>query len=68
MVNFNKYRCRNCGHWHNSIWVGKCGNRPPNDPLLQVQGSSCECHNWESLDNLVYLEQKYKEKSLNGNK
>jgi hypothetical protein len=57
MVDFNKLRCRNCRHWHrdyNEITI-ICTTR--------IDGIFCGCDNWESCDNLKYLEQRY-EKSL----
>ena len=58
MVDWNRWKCRNCLHWHHSdfknLFKTICVHR------------SCGCNNWESNDNLFYLENKY-EKSLNWN-
>ena len=61
MVDFNKYRCRNCLHWHSSF-TQKI--EPYRCEVKLTDGSPyngkrmCNCDNFESLDNLVYLEQK----------
>ena len=63
MVDFNKYRCRNCKHWHNQgnlllAAEGKCGKFIENtDPIVSNRCAVyCACKNFESNDNLVYLE------------
>jgi hypothetical protein len=52
MVDFNKWRCRNCLHWHWTNFI--------KDAIRPCENSGCTCVNWESNDNLVYLEQKEK--------
>jgi len=52
VVDFNRYRCRNCKHWHDA-------DVPKGQPCLYQTISmpeECQCTNWESNDNLVYLE------------
>jgi len=53
MVDFNKWRCRNCKHWHVSDFL-TTRDLTKRDCIH----SNCGCSNWESNDNLVYLEQK----------
>lgn len=66
MVNWIQWHCRNCKHFHNSPQgIEKCliiVNSVIDDN--GVTQNECGCENWESVDNLIYLEQKY-EKSLN---
>jgi hypothetical protein len=54
MVDFNKWRCRNCKHWHVLDFL-------TTRDLIKRDciHSNCGCSNWESNDNLVYLERKY---------
>jgi hypothetical protein len=59
MVDFNKWRCRNCKHWHYapSVGIEKCLaliEMVRNDN--GITSEECGCINWESNDNLVYLE------------
>lgn len=54
MVDFNRYRCRNCKHWHMNPFTRKahtCGVYYKDRTLIQ-----CGCENFESNDNLIYLE------------
>lgn len=50
MVNFNIYRCRNCKHWHDKEMSEQCGFE-----TVKMSGP-CLCANWQSNDNLKYLE------------
>ena len=55
MVDFNKWRCRNCKHWHDADMPDDAAC---NYETIAMKGP-CGCANWESNDNLVYLEMKY---------
>jgi hypothetical protein len=53
MVDFNRYLCRNCKHWHDA-------DEPKGTPCRFEQvamKTECPCTNFESNDNLVYLEE-----------
>jgi hypothetical protein len=55
MVNFLQWKCRNCFHWHD--WDTLM--RSPTGPCLQFNyedGTKCQCNDWGSVDNLIYLE------------
>ena len=60
MVDFMAWQCRNCYHWHD--WESSYNS--PTDICreryypLDGDPKSCLCSNWESIDNLVYLEMK----------
>jgi len=59
VVNFNAWRCRNCMHWHDWYEVAK----EPTGSCKQYNYNTnitCGCDNWESNDNLRYLEMKAK--------
>jgi hypothetical protein len=52
MVDFNKLRCRNCKHWHDA---GEPKGTPCRYQTISME-EKCPCTNWESNDNLIYLE------------
>lgn len=65
-VDENFWLCRNCKHYHTYFKE----KRFPENECANVsisrehQSWNCKCVKWESSDNLVYLEQKYKENDL----
>lgn len=64
MINFNSWKCRNCGHWHDYDIirhepVALCRQQKEYSPEY------CYCNDFESSDNLIYLEQIYSNKVNN---
>jgi len=55
MVDFNRYRCRNCSHYHLNNFINTQADKC--NKILNRLNELCQCVNWESSDNLVYLEQ-----------
>lgn len=62
MVDFNKWCCRNCKHYHTFFsGLGKPIDICANANVVKTHESyGCKCIKWESMDNLVYLEMRSK--------
>lgn len=52
MISWNSIRCRNCAHAH----VSTIDWKSVPCPVVDVYAWACGCANWESSDNLEYLE------------
>lgn len=54
MVQFKDWQCRHCLHWHD--WDVKTGE--PAEMCINYMNTvpSCYCDNWDSINNLLYLE------------
>ncbi len=58
MIDFKQYQCRHCKHWHYNMFTQSfaahvCYVQIPRPDATAVD---CGCNNWQSADNLVYLE------------
>lgn len=62
MVDFRKIKCRNCKHYHGTV-THKYFCWAYLDDTLQ---GNCGCTNFESCDNLIYLEDKYEKQLQKG--
>ncbi len=52
MLTWNSIQCRHCSHAH----VSTTDWKPRPCPVADGDTWACGCNNWESSDNLVYLE------------
>ena len=62
MVDFRRWQCRNCKHWHvmdfeTMTQTAMCRYHTETDILY------CMCDNWQSSDNLKYLEDLHAKRS-----